>query len=107
MQLWCLTLRPGLAARFAHAVERACNMWHVAARRLTLCWVGNILDRDACELIVTIQSPLLEQDWAIMRHNHHQAGLAQFGPQRNAEDKAAEDLVPGQAVFATPCCRCF
>jgi hypothetical protein len=40
--------------------------------------VGNILDREACELVVKNQSPLFEQDLASMLRKHFQEVLAQL-----------------------------
>ena len=54
-------------------------------------WVGNILDREACELITTNKSPLFEQDLATMLQKHFQEVLEQLDQQRNAEDKAPEE----------------
>ena len=53
-------------------------------------WVGNILDREACELIVKHQSPLYEQDLSSMIQKHFEDVLTQLEQQRNAEDKEPE-----------------
>ena len=50
-------------------------------------WVGNILDREACEIVVTNGSPLFEQDLATMLKKHFQDVLTQLEEQANAEDK--------------------
>ena len=53
-------------------------------------WVGNILDREACEIAVTSGSPLFEQDMASMLGKHFKDVLAQLEEQANAEDKEPE-----------------
>ena len=54
-------------------------------------WVGNILDREACKVVVTNCSPLFEQDLASMLKKHFQDVLMQLEEQRNAEDKEPEE----------------
>ena len=54
-------------------------------------WVGNVLDREACELTVTNNSPLFEQDLASMPRRHFQEVLEQQEQLRSAEDKEPED----------------
>ena len=54
-------------------------------------WVGNVLDREACELTVTNNSPLFEQDLASMLRRHFQEVLEQQEQLRTAEDKEPED----------------
>ena len=54
-------------------------------------WVGNILDREACELTVTNNSPFFEQDLAIMIRRHFQEVMEQQEQLRSAEGKDPED----------------
>ena len=56
-------------------------------------WVGNILDREACELIVKKQSPLFEQDLASLLQKHFQEVLAQLEEQKRAEDNEPEEVL--------------
>ena len=91
--LWCLDagmvidLSPG-----SGSVGRACLRSGI--QYLACChtdahasWVGNILDREACEIVVTNGSPLFEQDLATMLKKHFQDVLTQLEEQANAEDK--------------------
>ena len=50
-------------------------------------WVGNILDREACEIVVTQGSPLFELGLASMVKKHFADVLQQLADQREAEDK--------------------
>ena len=50
-------------------------------------WVGNILDRESCELIVANQSPLFEQDLGTMVKKHFEDVLEQLEEQRKVQDK--------------------
>ena len=52
--------------------------------------MGNILDREACEIVVTNGSPLFEQDLATLLKKHFQDVLMQLEEQANAEDKDPE-----------------
>ena len=49
-------------------------------------WVGNILDREACETAVTNGTPLFEQDLASMLKKHFQDVLTQLEEQARAEE---------------------
>ena len=53
-------------------------------------WVGNIFDREACEVIVTNGSPLFEQDLASMLTKHFQDVLTQLEEQARAKDNDPE-----------------
>ena len=66
--------------------------------------MGNILDREACEIVVTNGSPLFEQDLATLLKKHFQDVLTQLEEQANAEDKDPEAenawvVVDGQPVL--------
>ena len=54
-------------------------------------WVGNVLDREACELTVTNNTPLFEQDLATMLQKHFKEVLDQQKQQGDAEDKEPEE----------------
>lgn len=53
-------------------------------------WLGNVLDREACELIVTNKSPLFEQDLSTLVSKHFAEILEHLKQQRHAEDEDAE-----------------
>ena len=89
MRQWWWTCRPGLAAQVAHASEQASSIWHVAKIEAHASWVGNILDREACEIAITNGSPLVEQDLASMLKKHFQDVLT-HSEQARAEDNDAE-----------------
>ena len=78
------------------SVGRAClrsGLQYLAVCRTEshAAWVSNILDREACDLIVTNNSPLFEQDLATMIEKHFKDILEQIGQQKNAEDKEIEE----------------
>ena len=50
-------------------------------------WVGNIMDRESCELIVKNHSPLFEQDLASMVKKHFEDVLEQLQEQGNVQEK--------------------
>ena len=50
-------------------------------------WVGNILDRESCELIVKSHSPLFEQDLATVIKKHFEDVLDQLKEQRDVKKK--------------------
>ena len=86
-----IDLSPGSAS-----VGRACL--RAGIQYLALCrteshqaWVSNILDREACELIVTNNTPLFEQDLATMLQKHFKEVLEQQEQQNNAEDKDPDE----------------
>ena len=54
-------------------------------------WIGNVLDREACELIVTNHTPLFEQDLATMLKTHFQEVFEQLDQQRNADSDKDDD----------------
>ena len=94
--LWCLDaamvvdLSPG-----SGSVGRAClrkGIQYVACCHTDAhaSWVGNSLDREACEIVVTNGSPLFEQDLATLLQKHFQDVLTQLEEQANAEDKDPE-----------------
>jgi hypothetical protein len=75
---------------------RAClrsGIQYVAACRTEahVTWLGNVLDREACELIVTTKSPLFEQDLASMIKRHFAEVLEQLKEQRDAQTKEEEE----------------
>ena len=79
-------LSPGSAS-----VGRACL--RAGIQYVALCrneahasWVGNIMDRESCELIVTHHSPLFEQDVAIMVKQHCKDVLQQLQKQGAAKE---------------------
>ena len=49
--------------------------------------MGNILDRESCELIVKSHAPLFEQDLASMVKKHFEDVLEQLEEQRKVQDK--------------------
>ena len=51
-------------------------------------WLGNVLDREACELIVKDKSPLFEQDLSTLIKKH--VAYILDAQQRDAEDGEAE-----------------
>ena len=53
--------------------------------------MGNAIDREACELTVTNNSPLFEQDLASMLRRHFQEVLEQQEQQRTADDNEPDD----------------
>jgi len=54
-------------------------------------WLTNIMDREACELIVTSKSPLFEQDLLAMLKKHFQEVLDSQKEQNTAENQKAEE----------------
>ena len=54
-------------------------------------WLANVLDRESCELIVTKQSPLFEQDLAVLIKRHFTDVLSQLQGQREATDPEHEE----------------
>jgi hypothetical protein len=54
-------------------------------------WLGNILDREACELIVKSESPLFEQDLAALIRMHFAEILTQLARQATAQDAPLDD----------------
>ena len=71
-------------------VGRAClrsGVHYVALCRAEghAAWIGNVLDREACELIVTNSTPLFEQDLATMLKQHVQEVFEQLDEQRNTD----------------------
>ena len=80
------------------SVGRAClraGIQYVALCRTEshAAWVSNILDREACELIVTNNTPLFEQDMASMLQKHFKDILEQQEQQRSAEDREPEEAM--------------
>jgi len=78
------------------SVGRAClraGIQYVALCRTEAhaAWVGNVLDREGCELTVKNNSPLFEQDLASMLQKHFQEVLEQQEQQREAEEKEPEE----------------
>ena len=80
-------LSPGSAS-----VGRACL--RAGIQYVALCrneahasWVGNIMDRESCELIVKNPSPLFEQDLASMVKKHFEDVLEQLQEQGNVQEK--------------------
>ena len=51
----------------------------------------NILDREACKLIVESNSPLFEQDLASLIQKHFEDVLSQIEQQQQAEDREEPD----------------
>ena len=49
------------------------------------------MDRESCELIVTKQSPLFEQDLAVLIKRHFTDVLSQLQGQREATDPELEE----------------
>ena len=87
MHKWSWTLSSGSAS-----VGRACL--RAGIQYVALCrneahasWVGNILDRESCELIVKSHSPLFEEDLASMVKKHFEDVLEQLEEQRKVHDK--------------------
>ncbi len=75
---------------------RAClrlGMQYVAACRTEAhaSWLANVLDREACELVTTTQSPLFEQTLANLVKTHFADVLEYVREQRAAKDVAPED----------------
>ena len=54
-------------------------------------WLANVLDRESCELIVTNQSPLFEQDLSVMLKTHFSDVLDQLNVQKQAKDTEPEE----------------
>ena len=78
------------------SVGRAClrdGIQYVALCRTEShsAWVGNVLDREACELTVTNNTPLFEQDLASMLEKHFKEVLEQQKQQGEAEDKEPDE----------------
>ena len=78
------------------SVGRAClraGIQYVALCRTDshAVWVGNVLDREACELTVTNNTPLFEQDLASMLQKHFKEVLEQQKQQGDAEDKEPDE----------------
>jgi len=53
-------------------------------------WLGNVLDREACELIAKDTSPLFEQDLSTLIKKHFAYILDALDEQRQAEDEEDE-----------------
>ena len=76
---------------------RAClrkSIPYVAACRTDAhrTWLGNVLDREACELIATNESPLFETDLAELIKTHFQDVLDQMAEmQHDEDDEQAEE----------------
>ena len=78
------------------AAGRAClrlGIQYTAACRTNAhaSWLGNVLDRESCELIATTKSPLFEQDLAQMIKTHFSDVLSQLEEQRDATDAELEE----------------
>jgi len=53
-------------------------------------WLGNVLDREACELIVKDKSPLFEQNLSTLIKKHLAEIWNVFEEQQKADDEEAE-----------------
>ena len=78
------------------AVGRAClrqSVPYVAAcgSDAHRTWLGNALDREACELITTEKSPLFETDLAELIKTHFQDVLDQMEEMRRDDDSDGDD----------------
>ena len=85
-------LSPGSGAAGRASLRR--SIPYVAACRTEehRTWLGNVLDREACELIATNESPLFETDLAELIKTHFQDVLDQMAEmQREKEEQAEEE----------------
>ena len=78
------------------SIGRAClrsGVQYIGAARndAHASWLCNVLDREACELITTKQSPLFEQDLAALLKVHFADVLQQLATQHSAEDHEPEE----------------
>ena len=67
-------------------------------------WLGNALDREACELITKEKSPLFETDLAQMIKTHYQVVLDQMQEMQRADEEGEEEPGDGDGdgVAAQP-----
>ena len=88
------------------SVGRAClrkSVQYVAAcgSELHRKWVGNALDREACELITIEKSPLFETDLAALVHIHFNNILEQAEMMRR-DDESDDDNDDGEDAVEAP-----
>ena len=54
-------------------------------------WLGNVLDREACELVATNETPLFETDLAELIKAHFQDVLDQMAEMQREDEEQAEE----------------
>ena len=59
-------------------------------------WLGNALDREACELITKEKSPLFETDLCELIRTHFQYVLDQLAEQRRGDESGDDDDDDGE-----------
>ena len=80
-------LTPGSGSAGRAAMRNGISYHAVCRDETHANWLGNILDREACELIVKSESPLFEQSLAALIKTHFAEILAQLSLQANARDE--------------------
>jgi hypothetical protein len=80
-------LTPGSGSAGRAAMRNGISYHAVCRDEIHASWLGNILDREACELIVKSESPLFEQSLAALIKAHFAEILAQLSHQANAQDE--------------------
>ena len=84
-------LTPGSGAAGRAAMRLGISYVAACRQESHASWLSNILDREACELIVKAKSPLFEQNLASLIKTHFAEVLAQMGRQANAQEVSDDE----------------